>query len=509
MARLSLYRKWRPQGFESVVGQDHVIKTLQNAIETSRIVHAYLFAGPRGTGKTSTARLLAKALNCEKGPTTQPCDECESCVAIREGRSLDVFEIDGASNRGIDEIRQLRETVRFKATQGKYKIYIIDEIHMLTIEAFNALLKTLEEPPENVVFVFATTEPQKVPATILSRCQRFTFRRIPTEVIVDRLVEISEKEGVKVEEGALHIIAETSQGGMRDALSLLDQAMAFSKDVVTSKIVQEMLGLTDAEALTSFFTILANQDLKGGLELIRSALFGGKDLIYFMESAMQVARSLLVVNADKTAPLQPGEILLSRDRKDFLQIVKTLDSVYLVKIIETLAEAVQKGKQTADPELFFDLALVTLIEDKEKSNEIESLRSLVEDQNKKLTELEKKIGEGKSQVKQKYDVVTYWKEMLEKLKSKKDTLEFYAFLVVAQPVAFDGHNLYINFPETYEFHRANVVNPKNKSLIEAKLGELTGSTIKLHVDKTPGAKKDPDFLAKTQDVFGGTILKPE
>ncbi|WP_461367191.1 DNA polymerase III subunit gamma/tau, partial [Candidatus Darwinibacter acetoxidans] len=169
MARLSLYRKWRPQGFESVVGQDHVIKTLQNAIETNRIAHAYLFAGPRGTGKTSTARLLAKALNCEKGPTSTPCDQCESCVAIREGRSLDVFEIDGASNRGIDEIRQLRETVRFRAAQGKYKIYIIDEIHMLTIEAFNALLKTLEEPPENVVFVFATTEPQKVPATILSR----------------------------------------------------------------------------------------------------------------------------------------------------------------------------------------------------------------------------------------------------------------------------------------------------------------------------------------------------
>ena len=507
MARLSLYRKWRPQGFESVVGQDHVIKTLQNAIETNRIAHAYLFAGPRGTGKTSTARLLAKALNCEKGPTSTPCDQCESCVAIREGRSLDVFEIDGASNRGIDEIRQLRETVRFRAAQGKYKIYIIDEIHMLTIEAFNALLKTLEEPPENVVFVFATTEPQKVPATILSRCQRFNFHRISTDIIAEKLVEISREEGVEVDDTALRIVAETAQGGMRDALSLLDQAMAFSSGTVTAELVQEMLGLTDAQALTAFFEALAKGDLQGGLELVRHASSSGKDLIHFMESAMQVARSLLVVSADRSAPLQSGEILLGKDRKSFVKVAEAFDNAYLVGIIETLAEAVQKSKQTADTELFFDLALVKLIEEKNKSDELNNLRTLVVEQKKKLSALEKQIGEGKIQVAQNYDVVPYWNSTLEKLKSKKDTLEFYAFLVVAEPVALEGPDLYINFPEAYEFHRANV--EKNRDLIEKKLSELSGFTVKLHIDKAPGEQTGPNLLAKTQDVFGGTIVKPE
>ncbi len=514
MGRLSLYRKWRPQKFSAVVGQEHIVKTLQNAIDTGRIAHAYLFAGPRGTGKTTTARLLAKALNCVNGTTSNPCDQCESCIAIRQGRSLDVFEIDGASNRGIDEIRELRETVRFKATQGRYKVYIIDEIHMLTIEAFNALLKTLEEPPEKVIFVFATTEPQKIPATILSRCQRFTFRRIPAEIITQRLLEVSKEENIKVEEGALNIIAQTAQGGMRDALSLLDQALAFAEDSVTIEIVEDMLGLTDAKALETFFGVLTTRNLGQGLELIKTAVSEGKDLINFMDSAMQVARSYLVVKADLKAPLQSGEILLSKDRKEFLACGANLDQKYLVRVIEILAEAIQKGKQTADPELFFELALIKLVAEK-KSNDLPvdnaailEITRAFEEQNKRLLELEKKIQEGQAHGTVS-DVNSFWNEILQKLKAKKDTLEFWAFLNVAKPVALTETDLYISFPEIYEFHRANVENPKNKSLIEKQLTELTGRTIRLRVDENPEIKRDPDFLAKTKEVFGGTIIKPD
>lgn len=517
MARLSLYRKWRPQDFDDVGGQEHIIKTLQNAISTGHIAHAYLFAGPRGTGKTTTARLLAKALNCIEGPTPNPCDRCENCIAIKEGRSLDVFEIDGASNRGIDEIRELRETVRFKATQGRYKVYIIDEVHMLTTEAFNALLKTLEEPPESVLFVFATTEPQKIPATILSRCQRFTFRRIPSDIIVNRLTEVSEKEGVEVEAGALRLIAETAQGGMRDALSLLDQAIAFSEATVTTKIVEEMLGLTDASVLRNLFAVLAKRELAEGLALIQSATNEGKDLMHFMESALQVARTLLIIKADKEAPLQSGEILLSMERNESLSLANSLENQFLVRTIEVLAEAIQKGKQTADPELFFEIALVKLTEEKvvEKTTAtidnvaLEDLNKKLNEQKKKLQEMEMRLKEGVLQATENPDITAFWQEVLLQLKSKKETLEFWAFLNVAEPIALQGKDLYITFPEAYEFHRANVENEKNKRLIESQLEMLTGRTIRLRIDENPDDRKDPNFLAKTQEVFGGTIIKPE
>ncbi len=238
-----LARKWRPQQFADVVGQEHVTTTLKNAIEQNRLAHAYLFVGPRGIGKTSTARIFAKALNCVKGPTATPCDKCDNCLEITEGRSLDVLEIDGASNNGVEQVRELRDTVRYAPARGKFKIYIIDEVHMLTTQAFNALLKTLEEPPAHVKFIFATTEPQKVLPTILSRCQRFDLRRIPANLIVKHLKEISKKEKVAIDDEALAAIARGAEGGLRDAESTLDQLIAFCGNKIAEADVLSVFGL--------------------------------------------------------------------------------------------------------------------------------------------------------------------------------------------------------------------------------------------------------------------------
>ena len=247
MAYVALYRQWRPKSFSDLVGQEHVSQTLAQAIETGRVGHAYLFSGPRGTGKTSTAKILAKALNCEAGPTPEPCGVCESCRRVNEGTSLDVFEIDAASNRGIDEIRELRETIQFAPVNGRYKVYIIDEVHMLTAEAFNALLKTLEEPPAQVVFILATTEIHKVPATIQSRCQRYDFKRIAAEVIAARLRYVADQSDIAAEDAALSLIAQGAAGGLRDALSTLDQCATLAESVVTEQLVRDILGLVGRE----------------------------------------------------------------------------------------------------------------------------------------------------------------------------------------------------------------------------------------------------------------------
>ena len=281
MTYISLYRKWRPQTFSEIIGQDHITRTLQNAIQMGRIGHAYLFSGPRGTGKTTVAKLLAKALNCTNGPIPEPCDQCENCRQIREGVSLDVAEIDGASNRGIDEIRDLREKVRFVPSQGRYKVYIIDEVHMLTTEAFNALLKTLEEPPQHVIFIFATTEPHKVPATIISRCQTFEFHRIALPDLLERLEQVSQAEGLKPSAAALNLIARNAQGGLRDALSILDQCIAYAGAEIAVEDVKELLGVVDFDLLTKYTAAIQTGNLVEALIIIDEVLSLGKDLTQF------------------------------------------------------------------------------------------------------------------------------------------------------------------------------------------------------------------------------------
>jgi DNA polymerase-3 subunit gamma/tau len=297
-------RKWRPQGFEEIVGQGHVTRVLRNAIRSGRIAHAYLFTGVRGVGKTTAARILAKALNCEKGPTAEPCGECIQCAEIKQGNSIDVYEIDGASNRGIDEVRQIIENVRYQPAKSRFKIYIIDEVHQVTRDAFNALLKTLEEPPPFVKFILATTEPQRLPDTILSRCQRFDFRRIAVREIVQRLKEIAEKESLQITDGALLLLAREAEGSMRDAQSLLEQLLAYAvsgsgseggKEVIDERRLEELLGIAERRVLYEISKAVLQRDAKRCVELVAEVMNQGRDVMRLSRDLVEHFRNLLMV----------------------------------------------------------------------------------------------------------------------------------------------------------------------------------------------------------------------
>ncbi len=295
MSYLVFARKFRPQTFDEVIGQEPITTTLKNAISKNRIAQSFLFTGSRGVGKTSTARIFAKALNCEKGPAPDPCNKCSICQEITQCTSLDILEIDGASNRGVDEIRNLRDNIKFKPARARFKIYIIDEVHMLTGEAFNALLKTLEEPPEHVKFIFATTEVHKLPLTILSRCQRFNFRRIPTEDLIAKLEEIAKKEKIKINDKALFLIAKSSEGSLRDAESLLDQMASFGEGEIKETDVTFSLGLTDEDLFFSIIESLKNKDSKSVLSAVQTISEEGKDLTQFVKGLLELFRDLLVL----------------------------------------------------------------------------------------------------------------------------------------------------------------------------------------------------------------------
>lgn len=295
MSYLVFARKWRPKNFDEVIGQDHITRTLKSAIRSNKLAHAYLFSGPQGVGKTSCARILAKALNCRKGPTEEPCGVCPACLEITEGRSLDVIEIDGASNRGIDEIRFLRENVKFAPLNGKFKVYIIDEVHMLTPEAFNALLKTLEEPPPCVTFVFATTQPQKVLPTILSRCQRFDFVRIPNLKVIGKLKEIAADEKLAIGEDVFLAIAKAANGCMRDAESILDQLIAFSQKDIKLGDVISILGIIEEDVFLKFVDACLAGDAQAALRLIAEISAKGKDMNYFLEGFLEHYRNLMIL----------------------------------------------------------------------------------------------------------------------------------------------------------------------------------------------------------------------
>lgn len=359
MSYLVLARKYRPQTFEDVVAQKHITATLQNAIKQERFSHAYLFTGTRGTGKTTTARILAKALNCEKGPIPVPCNECVHCRQITDGSSLDVIEIDAASNTGVDDIRNLKESVHYSPASAKYKIYIIDEVHRLSGNAFDALLKTLEEPPAHVIFIFATTDPQKLPATILSRCQRYDFRRIPFRDLTEYLQYLADQEKINIDEDALALVAQKGEGSLRDSLSIFEQVIACAEDKITREVISDLLGLVDLELLFNLTDCIIENDSSRALDLIQEMFTSGVDVSQFIADFQEHFRKILIINSSQKA----SEYLSVSDY--FLEKYTNLKDKFsdsdIFRYIKVLSDLQSDLKAGADPAIFLEIAILRLV----------------------------------------------------------------------------------------------------------------------------------------------------
>ena len=369
MSYLVLARKWRPQKFEEVVNQKHVVLTLQNALRTKRLANAYLFTGPRGIGKTTIARILAKAVNCDKGLSDNPCNQCDSCKEITSSRSLDVFEIDGASNTGVDDVRKLQDQLKYAPTPGKYKIYIIDEVHMLSGSAFNALLKTLEEPPSHVMFIFATTEPHKIPATIISRCQRFDFKRISINEIINHLKIICREEKIEIDDDSLYLIARKAEGGMRDSQSLLDQAISFCGNTIKVDDIIDLLGVIDWEIFFELTNYIANKDIKNGFQLAENIFVNGYDLVEFLNGINEHLRNILIYKSTGAVDFIEAS---DNYKKRYTQIGSLFEENDLLRLIQIASDAQNNIKRSSNPRLYLEMVIIKMIQ-LNKAQKIETL----------------------------------------------------------------------------------------------------------------------------------------
>lgn len=522
MAHIALYRTWRPQSFHDMVGQKHIVQTLQNSLREGRFSHAYLFSGPRGTGKTSTAKILAKAVNCLNGPGVEPCNECDACVRITEGAVMDVVEIDAASNRGVDEIRDIRDKVKYAPTEVRQKVYIIDEVHMLTTEAFNALLKTLEEPPPHVMFILATTEPHKLPATIISRCQRFDFRRVSLEEQVERLRQVCADERIESDDDALAFIARLSDGGMRDALSLLDQIIAFSGARVTYDDVLSITGGMASDQFERLVMAIQDRDVGAALRLIDTFMQEGKSADKCMESLIYYFRDLLMVK------MVPGSQALTErilDVKRFAEVAQRFSADALIAMIDTLNYYQTEMKYSVQPQTLLEVALMKLCSQagasfapaggssaggapasERQDGVVGQMMNRIQRLEEQLSQLlkqgvapaasgpasgassrqapapavTKKIEKLDAYLQGRDDpafrnVVQQWSQVLGRVKELKITV--HAWLVDGEPVSVHDSNVLVAFKSA--MHRETTEKPANKQLIEQALAEVYGQPYRL------------------------------
>ena len=483
----ALARKWRPRQFEEVVGQDHITITLSNAIKQNRVGHAYLFTGPRGIGKTTIARIFAKALNCRSGdgPTPHPCDKCDSCREITAGNSLDVLEIDGASNTGVDDVRELRDNVRYAPAKSRYKIYIIDEVHMLSTNAFNALLKTLEEPPEHVKFFFATTDPQKIPETIISRCQRFDLRKLSRLLIRDRLQKILDEEKVEYEEEALLTVADCADGGMRDAESILDQLLVYCEGKITFQEVSELLGLIPAQVVEKFTRAIAGGDVKAVLLGLQEIFNQGWDIPQFISALVKRFRDLTVISIAGPRPelidLPEGEL------RKMLEEGKLFSPSRLSFILDELIRLEREIKDALSERIALELALIKLA--------TSTRRVYIEDLLVKLEKLEDgRSGNPAPPLKvSSPPAVTYeagdppddglksvkdrWADFIKTLGAERPLLKTY--LNEGEPRTLKDGVLTIGFAEKFDFHKKSLESAPNLAYLENLLANKLGFPVKI------------------------------
>jgi DNA polymerase III subunit gamma/tau len=531
MSEVSLYRKYRPHNFDNLVGQDHVKQTLINAIKTDHIAHAYLFTGPRGTGKTSTARLIAKALNCQNlKDDFEPCNECELCKDIATGRLIDLIEIDAASNRGIDEVRDLKEKINFAPSRSKYKVYIIDEVHMMTKEAFNALLKTLEEPPSHAYFILATTEVHKIPETIISRCQRFDFRRINSKALLTRLSYISQKEDIKAEDEALAEITKYADGGLRDAIGLLEQLTTDNK--LTHQHVHEMLGITSNSLLENLLSVLKQNDTKAALGIVHDLHSNGSDLNQFIHDFLEVLRLNMLESVNTGSKAETGRLIgMIEDFKEaqgnlLLSIPQLALEIAVIKITGGLQNAAPTQKvEVASPAAVEAAPAAKMEKPVEKAKPVENVvKDTITPQAQEIPEKDTPeivAAPGATGLLDLATVREKWPRVTERISTPSLRMS----LKNGTPVKVDGPKILLEF--STNFHKNKVVEHDHRVELEGALKESLGQAMKVtaivksleikpvteqrpaeaHVSSEPVAEAKSDMhIDQALEIFGGELV---
>ena len=504
----ALYRVYRPKNFSDVIGQEHIVRTLKNQIENNNVGHAYLFCGTRGTGKTSTAKIFSRAVNCTNLHNDEPCNECENCREILEDKTMDVVEIDAASNNSVDDIRELRENVKYSPAKAKYKVYIIDEVHMLSQGAFNALLKTLEEPPSYVIFILATTEPHKIPATILSRCQRFDFKRVTVKDISSRMRYICEKEGIEADEKALNLIARNSQGALRDALSILDQCISFEGNKISYNDVIELLGSVNIEQLFDLAESIIKEDTRKSLQILNDFIIWGKDVRNLVNNLIDHFRNLMVCKISNDL----DEIIsLPEETIDLLkQQAETIDTNNLIRILNILSEAQDGMKISSNPRVLMEVTMMKIAQpmfDESKEaliKRIENLEQKIESGNIKVNHIstnqtvdnfnENNQQNNNTVEKQEDENIEYenlkgddiklveksWKKILQKMKEDKNQV-IRALLQDVDSFNISEDTLYIIFTDNYSFAKSRLDSPATIQYVEKVIREVLNRSFSVKI----------------------------
>ena len=519
----ALYRVYRPQKFEDVVGQEHITKTLRNQIENNNIGHAYLFSGTRGTGKTSTAKIFARAVNCLESKDQEPCNNCDVCKDILNDNIMDVVEIDAASNNSVDDIRELRESVKYSPTKAKYKVYIIDEVHMLSQGAFNALLKTLEEPPSYVIFILATTEPHKIPATILSRCQRFDFKRVTVKDITSRMKKICSEEDIEVEDKALNLIARNSQGALRDALSILDQCISFGDKKIEYNDVVELLGTVNIEQLFDLAQYIINQDTKESLKVLNEFIVWGKDIRNLINDLIDHFRNLMIckVSTDLDEIISLPDEIIDQLRSQ----ADTVNNNDLIRILNILSTTQDNIKTASNPRVVAEVTMMKIAQpmfDESKEaliKRIENLERVIESGNIKVTTVSESQKEESSTIDNKEEVEYEqvksedvnliehaWKNILKSIKADKN-MPVYALLGDVRDFNVYNSQLYLIFDDNYGFAKTRLSSPETIDYIQNKIKEIVNRSFSVKIFLKSEVKNIDLDIKETSNDKGEEILK--